>query len=134
MRNDPYFHVGYAPKINSGSTHNIKFQKKFSHCSSTTERVAHNRWLRFITWDTGFLKFYVMGATGIDFVDIVHVKVGVIAHQKIYLGVPCLMGGNFVWDLRFEQCDWGAQLLEFFSVEAIEWSLSLPEIYWGRLL
>ena len=28
MRNDPYFHVGYVPKINSGSTHNIKFQKK----------------------------------------------------------------------------------------------------------
>ena len=27
MHNDPYFHVGYAPKINSGSTHNIKFQK-----------------------------------------------------------------------------------------------------------
>ena len=31
MRNDLYFHVGYAAKINSGSTHNIKFQKtKFS--------------------------------------------------------------------------------------------------------
>ena len=35
-----------------------------------------------------------MGATGIDFVDIVHVKVGVIAHQKIYLGVP--YGGKFL--------------------------------------
>ena len=30
-----------------------------------------------------FLKFYVMGATEIDFVGIAHVKVGVIAHQKI---------------------------------------------------
>ena len=31
MRNDPYFHVGYAPKIKSGASHNIKFQKtKFS--------------------------------------------------------------------------------------------------------
>ena len=29
--NDPYFHVGYAPKIESGASHNIKFQKtKFS--------------------------------------------------------------------------------------------------------
>ena len=27
MRNDPYFHMGYARKINFGSTHNIKFQK-----------------------------------------------------------------------------------------------------------
>ena len=26
-RNDPYFHVGYARKINFSSTHNIKFQK-----------------------------------------------------------------------------------------------------------
>ena len=33
--------------------------------------------------ETGFLKFYVMGATGIDFGGIAHVKVGVIAHQKI---------------------------------------------------
>ena len=33
-------------------------------------------------------------------------KVGFIAHQKIY--VTCaFMVGNFVWDLRFEQCvDW----------------------------
>ena len=30
-----------------------------------------------------FLKFYVMGATEIDFGGIAHVKVGVIAHQKI---------------------------------------------------
>ena len=31
MCNDPYFHVVYAPKINSGSTHKIKFPKtKFS--------------------------------------------------------------------------------------------------------
>ena len=31
MRNDPYFYVGYAPKIESGASHNIKFQKtKFS--------------------------------------------------------------------------------------------------------
>ena len=30
-----------------------------------------------------FLKFYVMGATGIDFVGIAHVKARVIAHQKI---------------------------------------------------
>ena len=31
MRNDPYFHVGYVPKIESGASHNIKFQKtKFS--------------------------------------------------------------------------------------------------------
>ena len=32
MRNDPYFHVGYAPKIESGASHNIKlnnFEKKF---------------------------------------------------------------------------------------------------------
>ena len=32
-----------------------------------------------------------MGATEIDFVGIAHVKVGLIAHQKIYV---CLMGGN----------------------------------------
>ena len=38
-------------------------------------------------WKFSFLKFYVMGATGIDFGGIAHVKVGVIAHQKIYLGV-----------------------------------------------
>ena len=25
MRNDPYFHVGYAPKIKSGASHKIKF-------------------------------------------------------------------------------------------------------------
>merc|ERR1712020_56604 len=31
MRNDLYFHMGYAPKIKSGASHNIKFQKtKFS--------------------------------------------------------------------------------------------------------
>ena len=30
-----------------------------------------------------FLKFYVMGSTEFDFGDIAHVKVGVIAHQKI---------------------------------------------------
>ena len=29
MRNDPYFHVGYAPKINFGSTHNIKVTGKY---------------------------------------------------------------------------------------------------------
>ena len=33
-------------------------------------------------WKFGFLKFYVMGATGIDFRGIAHVKVEVIAHQK----------------------------------------------------
>ena len=27
MRNDPNFPVGYAPKIKSGASHNIKFQK-----------------------------------------------------------------------------------------------------------
>ena len=31
----------------------------------------------------GLLKFYVMGATEIDFPGIAHVKVGVIAHQKM---------------------------------------------------
>ena len=40
-----------------------------------------------------FLKIYVMGATEIDFVGIAHVKVGLIAHQKILV---CIMGGNFV--------------------------------------
>ena len=30
MHKDLYFHVGYAAKINSGSTHNIKFQKTVS--------------------------------------------------------------------------------------------------------
>ena len=34
-------------------------------------------------WKFGFLKFYVMGATGIDFGGIAHVKVGIIAHQKM---------------------------------------------------
>ena len=33
--------------------------------------------------ETEFLKFYVMGATGFDFQGIAHMKVGVIAHQKI---------------------------------------------------
>ncbi len=39
-------------------------------------------WSEFLS-KFDFLKFYVMGATGIDFGDIAHVKVGVIAHQKI---------------------------------------------------
>ena len=31
----------------------------------------------------GFLKFYVMGSIGFDFGGIAHVKVWVIAHQKM---------------------------------------------------
>ena len=34
-------------------------------------------------WKFGFLKFYVMGSTGFDFGGIAHVKVWVIAHQKM---------------------------------------------------
>ena len=34
-------------------------------------------------WKFSFLKFYVMGANEIDLGGIAHVKVGVIAHQKI---------------------------------------------------
>ena len=30
-----------------------------------------------------FFEFYIMGAAGIDFWGIAHVKLGVIAHQKI---------------------------------------------------
>ena len=41
-----------------------------------------------------FFEIYVMGATGIDFCGIAHMKVEVIAHQKTYLGA--LDGGNFV--------------------------------------
>ena len=35
-----------------------------------------------LQWDS-FLKFYVMGATEIDFPGLAHMKVGVIAHQKM---------------------------------------------------
>ena len=46
------------------------------------------KWLRrnfqkYFLLKFSFLKFYVMGATEIDFVGIAHVKVGVIAHQEI---------------------------------------------------
>ena len=40
-----------------------------------------------------FLKFYVMGSPQIDLYDIAHVKVGVIAFQKMYV---ILMLGRFV--------------------------------------
>ena len=51
-------------------------------------KKASKKWLRKkirsnFLWKFSFLKFYVMGATEIDFGGIAHVKVGVIAHQKI---------------------------------------------------
>ena len=47
------------------------------------------------------LKFYVMGSPQIDLYDIAHVKVGVIAFQKMYV---ILMLGRFVWTTSFVQC------------------------------
>ena len=80
MRNDPYFHVDYAHKINSGSTHNIKILK--TCLIVINHRLCATRSVDELQWDS-FLKFYVMGATENDFCDIAHVKVEVIAHQKI---------------------------------------------------
>ena len=76
MRNDPYTHVGDAHKINSGSTHNSFIFINYDHRLCATRSVDELQW-------ESFLKCYVMGATGVDFGGIAHVKVGVIAHQKI---------------------------------------------------
>ena len=47
-----------------------------------------------------FLKFYVMGSTGIDLFGIAHVKVEVIPVLKIY-AISIL--GRFVWSIYFVQ-------------------------------
>ena len=57
----------------------------------------------YFLWKFSFLKFYEMGSTKFDFGGIVHVKVKVIAYQKIKVR---LMGGNFVWDAHLDQCGW----------------------------
>ena len=46
-----------------------------------------------ITPQFGFLKFYVMGPTEINLYGIAHVKVDIIAGQKMYI-IPSL--GRFV--------------------------------------
>ena len=44
-----------------------------------------HKYLMKITLQYGFLKFYVMGPTGINLYGIAHVKVHIIAGQKMYI-------------------------------------------------
>ena len=85
MRNEPYFHVGYTHKINFSSTHNIniKHNKKCVYTKRLPKNDSGKKIRSNFLWKFSFLKFYVMGATEIDFGGIAHVKVWVIAHQKI---------------------------------------------------
>ena len=111
MRNGPYFHVGYAPKIKSGASHNIKFQKtKFSQKITSKiffkvifleiQSCLHVFWPNsgneFLIFFENLTKNFkknenlekkfqkkIMGSTGFDFGGIAHVKVWVIAHQKM---------------------------------------------------
>ena len=56
---------------------NVCMQMDFQK-NDLEEIFRSNFLLKFIS-----LKIYFMGATEIDFVGIAHVKVGLIAHQKI---------------------------------------------------
>ena len=47
------------------------------------------------------MKIYVMGSTQVDFLDIVHVKVGFFAVLKMCVRARL---GKFVWSTLFVQC------------------------------
>ena len=53
------------------------------------------------SWKFSFLKIYVMGSTQVDFLDIVHVKVGFFAVLKMCVRARL---GKFVWSTLFVQC------------------------------
>ena len=109
MHNDPYFHVGYAPKINSGNTHNIKFQKTCLIVINLNHRLCATRSVDELQWES-FLKFYVMDSPGIDLFGISHVKVGFIPVLKMY-ALPILE----IFDLNYWICTMWAFMSVLFN-------------------
>ena len=77
------------------------FNKNYSHCTKVVVQTNLPKVGMKITPQFGFLKFYVMGPTGINLYDIANVKVDIIARQKIYI-IPTL--GRFVCKTTFIQC------------------------------
>ena len=79
-----------------------------------------------LSWKFSFLKIYVMGSTQVDFLDIVHVKVGFFAVLKMCVRV-CL--GKFVWSTLFVQCEVFLVCTQnFWKIERIWWKCQHNEI------
>ena len=61
------------------------FFVKYKFCK---QKILIQKYLMKITPQFGFLKFYVMGPTEINLYGIAHVKVDIIAGQKMYIIQP----------------------------------------------